>query len=295
MKHINKLKLTFALSLLIACTVSTITATKVMAAPTDPQQSSSVGIDGTVRGDPPKTAATITFPTNGQSVNTLPVRVSGLCTGNLLVKIFKNGVFAGSAQCTNGSYSVQVDLFNGVNELVARVYDALDQQGPDSNVVTVTFTQTGFNTSAPRVALTSNYARRGANPGDTLSWPIVLSGGTGPYAVSVSWGDGETELISRTFPGEFTITHKYKSPGVYPILIKVTDGDSNSAYLQLVGVGNGALAQDNQGNIDNAVIQTRVIWWPLVVALVFIVVSFWLGGRFKLEQLRRQAEKRVSY
>lgn len=285
--------------MMVACLIIAgsigINASNAVAAPTDPQQSSSVGIDGTVRGDPPTIAATITFPTNGQSITSSPVKVSGLCTKDLLIKIFKNGVFAGSAQCSGGAYSIQTDLFNGVNELVARVYDALDQKGPDSNTVTVTYIQSGFNTSAPRVALSSNFARRGANPGESLSWPIILSGGTGPYAVSVGWGDGETELLSRSFPGEFTINHTYKSPGVYPIIIKVTDGDTNSAYLQLVGVANGALSQDTQGKADNTVIQTRTVWWPLLIALVFILISFWLGGRYKLEQLRRQAEKRVQY
>lgn len=294
MKKVNKLKLVVALSLMVVCIPLTGWGS-LYAAPTDPIQSNSVGIDGTVRGDPPKTAATITFPANGQSITTLPTRVSGLCTGDLLIKLFKNGVFAGSAQCQNGTYSIQTDLFNGANELVARVYDALDQQGPDSNTVTVTYVQTGFNTSASRVALSSSFARRGANPGETLTWPILLSGGSGPYAISIDWGDGETELISRTFTGEFNISHVYKTPGVYTMLVKVTDGDNNSAFLQLVGVGNGTLAQDNQINSSTTVVKTTVVWWPVLVASVFVVLSFWLGGRFKLEQLRRQAEKRVQY
>ena len=55
----------------------------------------------------------------------------------MLVKLFKNNVFAGSVQCEDGSYSIKTDLFVGTNELVARVYDDLDQPGPDSNVLTV--------------------------------------------------------------------------------------------------------------------------------------------------------------
>jgi hypothetical protein len=56
-----------------------------------------------------------------------------------LVKIFKNNVFGGSVQCDRGNFSLQSDLFVGTNELVARVFDELDQPGPDSNIVTVTF------------------------------------------------------------------------------------------------------------------------------------------------------------
>lgn len=290
-------KVLFVSVLTVGLCASLVTLSRnvlVRAAVTDPTQSNSVGVEGVVRGDPPKTAATISVPTNGQTITTIPLNVSGLCTGDLLVKIFKNGVFAGSAQCSGGTYTVQTDLFNGVNELVARVYDALDQKGPDSNTVSVTYVQSGFNTNATQVSLTSIYARRGANPGDTLTWPILLSGGTGPYAISVTWGDGKTELISRTATGEFTISHVYDTPGIYTILIKVTDSGSNSAFLQLVGIANGALAAENQNVTSTAVSKTNVVWWPVAIAAFFVLLSFWLGGRFRVEQLRRQAEKRIQ-
>jgi hypothetical protein len=226
----------------------------------------------------------------------LPVKVGGLCTADLLVKLFKNGVFAGSAQCVNGAYSLSIDLFNGKNDLVARVYDALDQAGPDSATISVSFVETGFNNSAPRVIVTSDYAKRGANPGDELSWPLVLSGGTAPYAISVDWGDSSTGLISRPTPGAFDITHTYTSPGVYTIIVKVTDAAGQSSFLQLVGVANGALSQDNQkAAAGTTVVKTVVVWWPLAVAGVLVFVSFWLGGRFKLESLRKQAENRIQY
>ena len=69
----------------------------------------------------------------------LPVTVTGLCPDGLLVKLFKNNVFAGSVDCTKGSYSLKIDLFTGQNDLVARVYDSLDQPGPDSSIVRVRF------------------------------------------------------------------------------------------------------------------------------------------------------------
>lgn len=257
--------------------------------------SQSTGFQAKIPADPPNKAATITFPSSGQNITTLPVKVGGLCATDLLVKLFKNGVFAGSAQCINSAYSVSIDLFNGKNDLVARVYDALDQTGPDSSTVSVTFTESGFNTEAPRVIITSDYAKRGANPGDTLAWPLVLSGGTAPYAISVDWSDGNTELISRTVPGAFDISHKYSNPGVYTIIVKITDAAGQSAFLQLVGVANGALAQDNQKTTGTIVTRTKVVWWPLAVAGALVIVSFWLGGRFMLVNLRKQAEKRIQY
>jgi hypothetical protein len=288
-------KLLLSLSLIAACLFGIALLGAASAEPTDSTQNESVGIDGIIRSDPPTVAATITTPTNGQVISTLPVRISGLCTGEVLVKVFSNGVFIGSAQCTNGTYSLQADLFSGNNDLIARVYDALDQVGPDSNTVSVTFTQGGFNQSGPRVSLTTSYAKRGANPGETLTWPIAISGGTAPYAVSVDWGDGTTELISRAAAGGFDLKHTYDKAGVYTIIIKATDSGGNSAFLQLVGVGNGALAQDNQADNGATVIRTVYVWWPLIISAVLIMLSFWLGGRNKLETLRRQAEKRINY
>jgi hypothetical protein len=255
------------------------------------EQSGSVGLEGFIPSDPPKTAATISVPTNGQAFTQLPITVSGLCPGDLLVKVFKNNVFAGSAQCKNGSYSLIIDLFSGQNELVARVYDQLDQAGPDSNKVTVTYNDTTPGT-ATRPTLTSNFAKRGVNPGQQLVWPIILSGGSGPYAVSVEWGDGTTaDLMSLGFPGPFDIKHVYKTPGVYNIIVKVTDREGNSAYLQLVGIANGPLSQDQQkddSSDDAGGKRTVILWQPAAIMIPLLITSFWLGRKYELQYIKKK-------
>lgn len=258
------------------------------------QESGSVGLEGRISSDPPKNGATITFPTNGSSITNLPTTVSGLCPTGLLVKIFKNNVFAGSTQCVNGSFSLQIDLFSGRNELVARVYDDLDQAGPDSNIVVVTFPFEGI-VAPNRVSLTSPFAKRGANPGEILTWPIVISGGTSPYAVSVDWGDGKApDLISQPFPGNFNITHIYDSPGVYNIIVRATDKSGALAFLQLVGVANGPVGQNNSnGQNDGSastITKTKILWQPAAIAIPLIATSFWLGTRYELYVLRKRLE-----
>lgn len=260
------------------------------------QQSGSVGIEGRISSPPPTQAATISIPTNGQSFTSLPVTVSGLCPGDVLVKLFKNNVFAGSAQCANGSYSLIIDLFSGQNELVARVYDALDQSGPDSNIVNVTYNIPSQAVQS-RVSLTSNFAKRGANPGQQLTWPIILAGGTGPYAISVDWGDGKTpDLISQSFPGTFNIEHVYDNPGIYNIIIKATDKNGGVAFLQLVGVANGPLSQTNTGSTDgddNAVATPapRILWQPAALMIPLIFSTFWLGKKYELKLIRKKIER----
>jgi hypothetical protein len=259
----------------------------------NPQQGS-VGVQGTISSPPPTQGATISLPRDGQAFNTLPITVSGLCPNDLLVKLFKNNIFAGSQQCTNGSFSIQADLFVGTNELIARVYDSLDQAGPDSNKVTVSFNDNRPGTG-PRLTLTSDFAKRGANPGQTLTWPIILSGGNGPYAISADWGDGKApDLKSVQFPGTFDIEHIYDSSGIYNIIIKATDKDGVSAFLQLVGVANGALSQDNGAAAakDNGTPgKTRIIWQPAALAIPLIISTFWLGKRYELKTLKRKIEQ----
>lgn len=256
------------------------------------QESGSVGVEGRIPADPPTDAPIITIPTNGQSFNRLPITVAGLCKGDLLVEVFKNGVFAGSDQCADNSFSLQIDLFDGQNEIVARLYDALNQAGPDSNMVSVSFNG-ALPGSGPKVIITTNFAKRGAAPGDTLTWPLSISGGAGPYAISVDWGDKSTpDLISRQSPGDFSIEHIYTQSGVYNVVIKVTDRAGDSAYLQVVGIGNGPIQQTNeQAGSQAGDTKKEILWWPFLVTLLLTGVAFWLGQRHQLQTIRERLRR----
>lgn len=269
---------------------------------TDPVQSGSVGLTGTISSPPPTVGATITLPTNGQTFTEVPVPLRGLCPAGLLVKLFKNNVFAGSVQCENGSFELSIDLFTGTNELIARVYDDLDQPGPDSPAVTVNFVDTRQG-SGTRVSVTSNFAKRGANPGQVLTWPIIISGGSGPYAISVDWGDGSSpDLLSEPFPGNLDVTHTYAAAGVYNVIIKVSDTNGAAAFLQVVAIANGPLSQTNadgspiSSSDDSKVAfiangNTTIVWWPATITVPFIVSTFWLGKRYMLRVMKKRIER----
>lgn len=255
-------------------------------------QSGSFGIQGRISSPPPTQAPTIAIPRDGQAFTEMPVTVGGLCQNDLLVKIFKNNVFAGSFQCKNSSYTLQVDLFVGTNQLVARQYDTFDQASPDSNLVNVTFNTNQFVVGS-RVSMTSIYAKRGANPGQTLTWPVALTGGEGPYAISVDWGDGKAlDLKSLQFAGTFDIEHIYDNPGVYNILIKATDRNGISAFLQVVGLANGPAKQSNaEDDQQKTITRTRILWQPAAVAIPLIISSFWLGRRYEKKIIRQKIER----
>jgi len=274
-------------------------AANITPIPDPPPSAGSYGLEATKPQPPPQTTATITTPNNGASFTTSPTTITGLCTQGLLIEIYDNGVLVGSANCTTGSFSVQITLFTGQNDLNIFQYDDLNQSSPDSNHITVTYNNSDFSAFGTLITLTSNYGRRAANPGETLTWPLLLSGGNGPYAFSIDWGDGKSpELKSQSLAGEVDISHVYSQSGIYKVVVKVTDVNGVSAILQLVAVANGKPAgtgtSSGNGNNSGKTIVTKVVWWPAVVTLVLALPSFWLGRRSELVSLHRKLEREME-
>jgi len=254
-------------------------------------QSGAVGLQGTIPSAPPSRGATIAIPANGATFTSIPITVSGICQSGLLVKIFDNGVFVGSAECSSGSYTLQISLFNGQNNLVAIIYDALDQPGPDSGTTTVTFSNNQFLQFGTPLSITTNYAEYGAPPGTELDWPIQLNGGTGPFAVSVDWGDSSPqELLSIAYDGTITIKHTYKNAGVYTVIVKAVDHNNETAFLQLVGQATGAVQNNTKANGGNTVIIEKggVLLWPSIAMIPLICVGFWVGRKYEYKELRKK-------
>lgn len=254
----------------------------------------SMTVQGVVGGEAPKEAPTIRVPTNGQTFTETPVTVQGNCPSDSFVKIFKNGVMAGTAICDNRSYSLQIDLLYGVNSLYAQAFNAVDKGGPQSQPISVTFNSPGhqvplapelfdpIKSPTEQVIIRSENFQRGVYTGETLTWPIEIIGGKPPYAVTVGWGDGKTDLLSRGVPGVFEAKHVYEKPGhgykgSYQVVIKATDSTGASGYIQLVTlVNNGSLLAISS---KEALAGKLAIAWPLLIMLVLVILSFFLGEK----------------
>lgn len=266
--------------------------------PTPDPQPGSYGLEATKKQAPPTVGATITTPGNGASFSTSPITVNGICPTSLLVQVFNNGVMVGSVICEGGSFSLEVGLFSGTNELKAIVYDDLEQAGPESNIVTINYTDTSFSAFGDQITLTSSFGRRSAASGVQLDWPLQLSGGTGPYAFSIDWGDAsKPQLISQPMSGVLSIAHTYKRAGIYTVNIQVTDVNGVGAFLQLVAVSSGQIeAAVNTGTSTDRTVVNRVLWIPAAIAVGLLVPTFWLGRRSQVVSLRNKMLKvRDSY
>jgi hypothetical protein len=266
-----------------------------------PPQYSSIGLTGIVPADPPTVAATIEAPNQQQRFGTSPVTVSGSCPADTLVEIFKNDIFAGSAPCTSaGTYSVEVDLLVGQNSLIARVYDALNQPGPDSAATIVFYDAlpsqadllSPLDFSGTQLLLNTDAVFRGTFPEQELSIPLDILGGTPPYAVNIQWGDSTNKVVPRNDNVTFRTGHVYKKPGTYQINLQATDAQDRFAFLSVAAIVNGQpdiVAASTTNNIDSTTSRLLLLW-PLYVGSFAVVISFWLGERREKHILAKRGQ-----
>jgi len=285
----------FVVAPILMVAVIAPSASAITPLPNPPPAPGSYGLEATKLQPPPTTSATIATPVNGASFTTSPITVSGLCTTGLLVQVYDNQVLVGAINCTTGSFSLQVSLFTGQNDLTTVQFDDLGQAGPQGNTVTVSYNNASFAAFGTLITLTSNYGRRAANPGQTLTWPLLLSGGTGPYAFNIDWGDGtKPDLKSQALAGEVDISHVYSQAGIYHVTVTVKDVNGVSAFLQLVAIANGTPTNTNGSGTSTkgtTIIATKVLWWPAVISVVLLPPAYWLGRRSQLVSLHRKLER----
>lgn len=302
----------------IGITVVVMGATPLLAV--DQTKSGSVDVSGIVPGPPPATPPTITVPAQDAVFSQKNIDVKGDCTPGLVVRIFRNAIFAGSALCqSDGTFALMIDLTEGRNDLIARQYDSLDQSSPDSDTVSVFYnppqaqpslpgetppssTSSGQTTSTPpsqvaqfQLIIDYDYSFRGISPNVPLHLPIHFSGGTPPYAIAVNWGDGSTTVVSRESADQFFVDHTYKKAGAYNVKIRISDKNGNTAYLQFVLIVNGKDGQ--MSNLFGVPFNFNAWLNTALPTIAFSVASFVSGFFFshywqRRKQRGQQAKKK---
>jgi hypothetical protein len=276
-----------AIVLLLTCVPLIAASRSVALAAADPVTLDN-SVYAVVPGPTPKVAPVITSPTQGQVfTNSNPVTVTGTCPNDTLLKIYKNEVLGGTTFCQNSKFSIQIDLFIGSNSLIVRAFNATNNMGPESSPVVVKkeLPNTGAANVVQPFVVTSDVSFKGIATGQILSWPLTLTGGQPPYAISIAWGDGKTDLISRAIPGTFNIQHTYDKPGKgykgsYDVSIITTDLEGNKSFMHLVaqvsGEPTGIVGSVKSGYDWSSAIR---IAWQLLLAALLVLLAFWFGER----------------
>ncbi len=286
-EHTSYLPLAF-LVFVVGLTLAFYTFKSYAATPYTGPESSSVGLTGRMPATPPKIAATIGSPHNGQHFTSSPIDVSGTCPKDTLVQIYKNNIFAGSTPCSaGGTYQISIDLLFGKNILTAQVYDALNQAGPVSSPVTVYYDyalapaapSSLLNFGGAQLLLNTDAAYRGAFPNQNLNVPITVIGGTPPFAINILWGDSANQLVPRNGNSTFNTHHAYDKPGTYKITLQGTDSKNLVAFLTVAAIINGRPEVLSVDAASKVPVNKILMLWPVFAIAVSVLVSFWLGER----------------
>ncbi len=262
--------------------------------------------------------ATIRSLANGAVITQVPITVSGFCPTDSYVKLYANNTFSGVALCAaDGTYSIETGLFPGLSRLLVQAYNITDEPGPAGQAITVQYnpkeaqatstpgsrpTTGNLATNAPgasslQLLLTSDFHYQTFVTGDTFSWPMDLEGGTPPYTVYITWGDGQSSTIVFKTDPVFQITHHFSKPGYYPVVVRSVDAAGqvqiiqlsalirtagSSGILPVSGAQSDSAPANHVGGISTALLHAkRWLWlvWPSFIILLLMVASFWLGER----------------
>ena len=210
-------------------------------------QAYDINVSAKVAAPIPTDPAVITNPHDGDHTTDPTITISGSCPADTYVTVYVGDRVAGTSICNGGEFSVQVTLSPGANIIKAQVYNKPDDAGPSSSAITVYYDvpaahtpQPGQSGSAPTPAaggggltLDIPYAFTAKNTHDVWEWNITIGGGVLPYTLTINWGDGVIERITRDDSSPFTRSHAYDRQGTYQPLFSVRDSANNGASVQL--------------------------------------------------------------
>jgi hypothetical protein len=261
-----------------------------------------IGTYGVVQSSVPTVAPQITNLVNNRTVTTNnSIIVSGSCQDNTQVEVFKNNVMAGSIECKNLAFSLNIDLFYGNNNIVAEGYSQDNIAGPVSSSFSIKFVPpsvvaSGATTSPEsdeQFYMTTQADYKGASVGKKLNWTLTLHGGESPYNVTVSWGDGKTDALTVNKSGQFVISHVYNASTNknFGIIVEATDSYNSEALLQLSAIVQGApttLGSTNGGSSGPNLTIFKAAGLAFGI-LAFIIFAFWLGEKRELKLVNHHA------
>ncbi|MDN5275063.1 MAG: hypothetical protein JWP06_964 [Candidatus Saccharibacteria bacterium] len=142
---------------------------------------------------------------------------------------------------------------------------------------------------ASQLIVSSDYRYQVRYPGELWSWNMQITGGTLPYSIDITWGDGKTTHKSNV-QAAYQATHTFLSSGTYQPIIRVTDGAGQSATIQTLAISKTSTV-DFSHNTSSSDFQSYLwIIWPAYIIILLMIASFWLG-EYEILSRRRSTRK----
>ncbi len=277
-------------------------------------------VTATVPAPPLTQPATITSPTNGANFTNIPITVIGTCPSNSYVELYLNQTMDGVAMCQNNGFQISTDLYEGENTLLAQDYNITNQAGPTGQSITVSYqpsvssppgvvSSTPSSSSAsssphgssttPPLLITTNYKYQSVPVNTNFSQTLTIQGGTPPYDLRVTWGDGNASSQTSPAAGPVIINHVYKTAGYYVITVNLTDFKGQTTLIQLAVLvrasGNSKVTSPftpstlsgPEAGLGSKSRPLLLVVWPFYVTAFLVVLSFYLGERQEIISLTR--------
>jgi len=276
---------------------------------------SDLAVSAKVSAALPSGPATITSPSDQDVVTSVPIVLNGTCPADEIVKLYRDGSFAGSVQCTAlGAFTLQINLLPGANSLQARIFNSTDDEGPTSPSITVFYNppspppptptptptpQTGNTqptpTPTPTPAKPRTFVIESTDTainsiiGNQVDIQFTAVGGVPFYVGQIDWGDGRSNTYKDITDKPYTISHTYDDLGDdfgrFTVKIKLTDALGGHSFLQIAvnitGPKDAKVPRISFVNESSGPHSTQLTLAIFGITGVSIsVVSFWLGSHW---------------
>lgn len=134
------------------------------------------------------------------------------------------------------------------------------------------------------------------------TWDLSLSNGTAPYALTITWGDGNSSTVVRNNTDAFQVNHTYEllntTSAYHNIVIKAVDSVGTITNMQLPALVtlNGAQPDTAKPSLHSSIINfvKKWVWliWPTYAVVLLMTTSFWLGEREEYIKIIKSAGRR---
>lgn len=261
------------------------------------QADQSIAVTAEVSKDPPPYPPVIESPTSGQQIAG-PVTISGQCPLQdpaVYVSVMEGSNVLGTTTCDNntGTFSIQISVPYGSHTIYTQVVSFTGTLGHSSTPVSFTsvFTPASAGITPAQYAVIKQnplvfLSGQGVVPfGSAMDaiWRGTINGGTAPYKVHVSWGDGSTSNYTVYDQTQQAFQHHFVNLGSYTMIFTVTDSAGQTTTLRVIAASAlpaaASLASDSQ---PQPVWYQRLVQSDIVKAygtVLFAIVTVWFFRR----------------